>query len=211
MSADPQLCDIEVLSLAKIRSLSHCLARLIQNDRFQPELVIAIARGGVVPARFLCDYLNIYDLTCIRIAHYTGTDTTGQARLSIPLNTNIQGKSVLLVDDVDDTGDTLQLALNHLYPFEPAVLRVAVLHHKTVSRIIPQYYAEEVKHWRWITYPWAITEDVLALVKKMRPVPATINEAIEYLAHHHGMRISRTVMRDVYRLLPTELQQFRPG
>jgi hypoxanthine phosphoribosyltransferase len=193
--------DIEILSLAKIRNLSRRLARQIQTDRFRPELVIAIARGGFVPARLLCDYLDIYNLTCIRIAHYTGTDKAERARLSIPLNIDIRDMSVLLVDDVDDSGETLQLALTHLRSFGPAVVRSAVLHHKTVSSVVPEYYAEQVIHWRWITYPWAITEDMLSLIRKAHPIPADIETAIAYMAQTHGLRIPKTIMQDVYRLL----------
>jgi len=201
MTPDHQLSDIEVLTLAKIQNLSRQLARQIQADHFCPDVVIAIARGGFVPARLLCDYLDIYNLTCIRIAHYTGTDKTGQARLSIPLNIDIRGMSVLLVDDVDDTGDTLQLALTHLHSFSPALIRIAVLHHKTVASVVPDYYAEKVTHWRWITYPWAITEDVLGLVRKMQPIPANIDDAILRMNQDYGLHISKKVMADVYRLI----------
>ena len=204
MTSDHPLSNIDVLTLAKIQNLSRRLARQIQADRFRPELVIAIARGGFVPARLLCDYLDTYNLSCIRIAHYIGTDITEQASLSIPLNIDIRGMSVLLVDDVDDTGDTLQLALTHLRSFNPAVVRVAVLHHKTASSVAPDYYAEEVKHWRWITYPWAITEDILGLVRKMQPIPASIDAAIDGIRHDYGLHISQKVMEDVYRLLAIE-------
>lgn len=201
MTAVQQLRDIEVLPLTRTRSLSRRLARQVQADHFYPELVIAVARGGFVPARLLCDYLDIYNLTCIRIAHYTGTDKAERARLSIPLNIDIRDMSVLLVDDVDDSGETLQLALTHLRSFEPAVVRTAVLHHKTVSSVVPEYYAEEVIQWRWITYPWAVTEDVLSLIRKAHPLPADIDTAIAYMAKNHGLRISKTIMQDVYRLL----------
>ncbi|MBI1422396.1 MAG: phosphoribosyltransferase [Gammaproteobacteria bacterium] len=210
MTPGQTLRNIEVLSLAKIRDLSRRLARRIQADRFKPDIVIAIARGGFVPARLLCDYLDIYDLTGIRIAHYTGTEIQPQARLSIPLNIDVRAKTVLLVDDVDDTGDTLQLALEHLHGFAPTTVRVAVLHHKTTSRVVPDYLAEEVLRWHWITYPWAITEDVLGLVRKMQPVPTEVEEAVRRLAQDHGLRISKKVMEDVFRLLarkPSGLRQ----
>ena len=204
MTPDHLLSNIEVLTLAKIQNLSRHLARQIQAKHFCPELVIAIARGGFVPARLLCDYLDIYNLSCIRIAHYIGTDKSDQARLSIPLNIDIRGMSVLLVDDVDDSGDTLQLALTHLQGFQPAIIRVAVLHHKTASSVVPDYYAEQVTHWRWITYPWAITEDILGLVRKMRPTPAGIDDAIKRISQDYSLRISKKVMQDVYRLLMPE-------
>ncbi len=201
MTSDHPLNKIEVLSLTKVRNLSRRLAQQIQADNFSPEVVIAIARGGFVPARLLCDYLDIYNLSCIRVAHYTGTDISGQARLSIPLNIDIRDKSVLLVDDVDDTGDTLQLAMAHLHNFNPAVVRVAVLHHKIISSVVPDYFAVKVTQWRWITYPWAITEDMLGLVRKMRPAPVTVEDALLRLAQDYQLRISKQVMQDVFRLL----------
>jgi len=210
MTPDQPLRHIKVLSLSKIQTLSRRLARQIQADHFHPGLVIAIARGGFVPARLLCDYLDVYNLSCIRIAHYTGTEIQQQARLSIPLNIDIRDKSVLLVDDVDDTGDTLQLALNHLHSYSPARIRVAVLHHKIVSSVVPDYYAEKVTHWHWITYPWAITEDILGLVRKMRPLPANIDEAITRVAKMHGVRVSKQVMRDVFRLLTSSKDGVSP-
>jgi len=201
MPSAPSLHKIEVLSLANIQHLSRQLAGQIRAAHYRPDVVIAIARGGFVPARLLCDFLDIYNLTCIRIAHYTGTDIHEQARLSIPLNIDIRGMTVLLVDDVDDTGDTLQLALEHLESFAPATIRTAVLHHKNVSRIVPEYFAVEVREWRWITYPWAITEDILGLVRKINPPPATIDEAIACLKQEYGIHISKQTMGDVYCLL----------
>jgi len=191
----------EFLGLTKIQNLSRRLAQLIQADQFSPDIVIAIARGGFVPARLLCDYLEIYNLSCIRIVHYTGTEISGQARLSIPLNIDIRGMTVLLVDDVDDTGDTLQLALAHLHEFQPAIVRVAVLHHKIISSVVPDYFAVRVSRWRWITYPWAITEDMLNLVRRMHPVPASVDDAILQLARDYKLRVPEQVMQDVYRLL----------
>jgi len=204
MCPDQPLLHIEMLTLAKVQNLSRRLARRIQDSGFHPDIIIAIARGGFVPARLLCDYLDIYNLTCIRIAHYTGTEKGEQARLSIPLNIDIRDMAVLLVDDIDDSGDTLQLALDHLRGFNPAEIRIAVLHHKIISSVVPDYFAKKITHWRWITYPWAITEDLLGLVKKMQPAPTTVDETIARVAQDYGLRISETVMEDVYRLLKAE-------
>jgi hypoxanthine phosphoribosyltransferase len=85
---------------------------------------------------------------------------------------------VLLLDDSDDAGDTLQPALTHLRDFSPVDICVAVLHHKSISTVVPDYYAKNITQWRWITYPWAITEDLLGPVKKMRPAPVASDDAL---------------------------------
>lgn len=195
---------IQQLTLTQVQHLTRHLARQILGSRYRPDIVIAIARGGFVPARLLCDHLDIYNLTCIRIAHYTGTEKGEQARLSIPLNIDIRGMHVLLVDDIDDTGDTLQLALDHLRSFDPTEIRVAVLHHKIISKVVPDYYAKKITHWRWITYPWAITEDLLGLVRKMQPPPADPDEAITRIEHDYDLRVSQAVIQDVFRLFKPE-------
>ena len=114
----------ELVSWRRVAMLSNKLAQKIKQDQFKPDIVIAIARGGYVPARILCDRLDIYNLTSIRIAHYTGGSTKLElARLSIPLGIDIKGMQVLLVDDVTDTGDTFRLALEHVRSFNKFFVR----------------------------------------------------------------------------------------
>ena len=106
MNNEKKSLECELVSWHSTVKLSYKLAAMIKHDGFSPDIVIAIARGGYVPARIICDRLDIYDLASIRITHYTGgSSKQEQARLSIPLSIDISGMSVLLVDDVDDTGD----------------------------------------------------------------------------------------------------------
>jgi len=196
-----QAFKVEIISQQQVNRLVHRLAEKIRQDKFTPDIIVAIARGGYVPARLLCDLLDIYNLTSMRIAHYTGAQKSAQARLSIPLNLDVQGMRVLLVDDIDDTGETLQLALEHISPAGPAALKIAVLHHKTTSTCVPDYYAHKIIRWRWITYPWAVVEDVLGFVRRMQPPPAGIEEAITRVMQDYGIRVHKQTMQDVFRLL----------
>ena len=192
---------VKLVSSAMVTRLSRKLAHKIQDSNFNPDIVICIARGGYIPARLICDYLNIYNLTSIRIKHYTGSDKSETARLLEPLSIDIQGMNVLLLDDIDDTSDTLQLAQDYLKGLNPKEIKVAVLHHKISSTLTPDFFAQKIIRWRWITYPWAIVEDVLGFVKKMQPQPSTIEQAIERTAQDYGIKISKQVMQDVFRLL----------
>ncbi len=192
---------VELVSYAMVTRLSRKLAHKIQDSGFHPDIVICIARGGYVPARLICDYLNIYNLSSIRIKHYTGSAKSETARLLEPLSIDIQGMNVLLLDDIDDTSDTLQLAQDYLKGLNPKEIKIAVLHHKISSTLTPDFFAQKIIRWRWITYPWAIVEDVLGFVKKMQPQPSTIEQAIERTAQDYGIKISKQVMQDVFRLL----------
>lgn len=192
---------VEFITQHQVDRLVLKLARKILRDRFRPDIIVAIARGGYVPARLLCDLLDIYNLASMRIAHYTGAHKNAQAHLSIPLNIDVRGMRVLLVDDIDDTGDTLALAREHILSMHPAELRTAVLHHKTSSTSLPDYYAHKIIRWRWITYPWAVVEDVLGFVRRMQPPPTSMDEASARLAKDYNFRADKQIMQDVFRLL----------
>jgi hypoxanthine phosphoribosyltransferase len=201
MEYTSQLLEVELVSNATVVNLSRKLAHQVQDSGFVPDMVVCIARGGYMPARLMCDVLGIYNLSSIRIQHYTGTDKADKAELLDPLGCDITGMNVLLVDDVDDSGDTLQVALDYLQGLGPKAIKVAVLHHKTVSTLTPDFYTKKIVHWHWVIYPWAIVEDVLGFVKKMQPPPASIEEAIERVAQDYSINISKQVMGDVFRLL----------
>jgi len=188
----------EVVSWARVCRLASKLACAIRAADFHPDIVVAIARGGYVPARLLCDQLDLYNLVSLRIAHYTGAEKSGQARMVSPLGVDVRNKNVLLVDDVSDSGDTLQLALDNLRAQGPRQLRVAVLHHKQVASLVPDFYAKRVIRWRWITYPWAVVEDLSGFIRRMHPRPATLEEAAVRLQQDYRIRVSRQILEDVF-------------
>lgn len=190
--------ECELVEWDEVVSLTGKLAKQIHNAGFKPDIVIAIARGGFVPARLLCDYLDIYDLSCIRIAHYTGgPHKTEQARLTLPLNIDLTNLNVLLVDDVDDSGDTLQLAVEHIQGFSPAAVKIAVLHHKIVSKRIPDFFAKKQTHWRWITYPWAMIEDFKGFKQGLEPQPDTVQQAQQQIAEEYGVKPPLQTLEDI--------------
>ena len=156
---------------------------------------MAIARGGYVPARLLCDQLDIYNLTCIRITHYlAGAHKTPRAQLVEPLHVDISRANVLLVDDVDDSGDTLHLALQHLQSHQPAQLRTAVLHHKQLSCLVPDYFAHKIITWRWVTYPWALLEDITGFLARLDPPASSPEEAAKCLQAQFRLTLPKQVL-----------------
>ncbi len=193
-----QSMHCEMVTWGQVYRLSMRVAKKIQDSGFQPEVVIAIARGGFVPARILCDALNLYELESIRIGHYgAGANKAPEARLYSPLPQNLGGRRVLLVDDCSDTGDTLGLALERLRGCRPQAIKVALLHHKKVSPLAPDYYGRKVAAWRWLIYPWAVVEDLSGFLATMAPCPDSPEEALSQLALRHGLKVPRQTVNDV--------------
>lgn len=195
----------ELVSWAEVHRLARRLSFLIHQGDFTPDIVIAIARGGYIPARLVCDYLDIGNLTSVRIVHYrAGARRQKLARLTEGLGMDVHGQRVLIVDDVSDTGDTLVLARDHVADFGPAEVRIGVLHHKRVSAAAPDYYARKVMKWRWITYPWALIEDVSGFLARMEPRPNTTREALQRLETDYSIKVPERIIQDVFALMDHE-------
>ena len=160
-------CDI--LSWKAVAGDAKKLSRMIQDSAYNPHIVVAIGRGGLVPARILCDYMHIKDLTAIKVEHWGIAATPDEkAVIKFPLNADIKDKKVLLVDDITDTGDTLRVSIEYLKGFKPKRIRTAVLLHKTSSDVIPDYYVKKIAKWQWIIFPWHVWEDLTSFIKKIK-------------------------------------------
>jgi hypoxanthine phosphoribosyltransferase len=190
----------ELISWVRFHELARQLALAIGGAGFKPELIVAIGRGGYMPARILSDYLDVFDLADIRVEHYHGCHKERSARVRYPLAAETAGKRVLLVDDVSDSGDTFEAAIGHIRRRgEPGEFRTAVLHHKTVSRFTPDFYSVVVSEWRWIIYPWAVIEDLRSILREMDAPPLSIEEFARFLRAQHGIEADMEVLEDVLR------------
>lgn len=164
-----QIFRCEILSWNRAVRDTKRLSYIIKNSGYRPSILVAIGRGGFVPARVLCDYLHIKDLTAIKVEHWGITATPDKkAVIKYPLSADIKGKRVLLVDDTTDTGDTLRVSTGYLQSFGPEEVRTAVLIHKTCSAVTPDYYVRKVVKWKWIIFPWHLREDLTFLVKEIK-------------------------------------------
>lgn len=198
----------ELITWERFHALARRLALTILHAGYHPELIVAIGRGGYMPARIVSDYLDVFDLADIKIEHYHGMHKERIARVRYPLVAETAGKRVLLIDDVSDTGDTFEVAMRHLRERgEPGDIRTGVLHHKTVSSFTPDFYAEEVREWRWIVYPWAVMEDLRGFLRDMVPPPASVGDFALWLHEHQGIDVPRQTVEDVFMLHRLEEEQ----
>jgi hypoxanthine phosphoribosyltransferase len=172
---------------------------MIRESGYHPDIIVAIGRGGYIPARLLCDHLDMMALTGIKIEHYlAGTSRQKQAIIRYPLCTDIRDQQVLVVDDVNDSGDTIELAIQHLQTFQPREIRTAVMHHKAISNACVDYFAKKIIKWRWLIYPWAITEDISGFLESLSP--ETVEEAQQLLAEQFGIKIPSQRLKEIYAL-----------
>jgi hypothetical protein len=185
----------ELVSNDAVYDLAWTVAGKVRASRFEPDLVIAISRGGFTPARVLCDVLGIFNLTSMRVVHYRGpADMEPAATVKYPVCVPVAGQRLLVVDDVNDTGDTLKAARAHLEPLGPAEVRMAVLHEKAGSPVRAEYAGGVIGEWRWLIYPWAVVEDVGGFLRQMDPPPSDIREAQRRLRADYGLDVPLSLL-----------------
>ena len=101
-------------------------------------LFIAILNGSFMFASDLFKYLTIDAEICfIKLASYKGTKSSGQVITAIGLDTDINGRNVVILEDIIDTGKTLSQFLPQIRNQQPASLKIAVLLHKPDATVYP--------------------------------------------------------------------------
>lgn len=187
-----------IVPLEEVYTLSHQLSLEIMRENIAFDLVIAIARGGMLPARLFCDFLNIGQLTSLQIKHYTsGARQLESAKLLDPVRTSLKGKNVLLIDDVNDSGKTLRSAMEHVQTLEPALVKTAVIHQKKNDLFRADFVGNNLKTWKWLIYQWAATEDVLEFLQKDDMLESTPGQARNYLKETYELDIDSDLIRDI--------------
>lgn len=145
------------------------LAERVRSANAVPETVVGLTRGGWVPARLLCDRLGVRRLVSLRAQHWGVTATPdGNAQLTEGLSAPVGGQSVLVVDDITDTGESLALAATHVAEQRPSRLETAAFLHIAHSKFVPTYFAEEIPRgeWVWVVFPWNYWEDLASLAAR---------------------------------------------
>ncbi|TRM79754.1 phosphoribosyltransferase, partial [Sulfolobus sp. A20-N-F6] len=84
---------VKIVSWDEIIKLSMKLSEKMKNDDYIPDVIIAIARGGLVPSRLVADMLGVIDILSIKIEHWVETAShTPQAKIKYPYKVNLDGK-----------------------------------------------------------------------------------------------------------------------
>ncbi len=115
------------------------LAEQINHDyKGKKPLFIAILNGSFMFASDLFKSLNIEAEICfIKLASYKGTKSSGQVITAIGLDTDIVDRHVIIVEDIIDTGKTMNEFLPQLRHQQPASLAMAALLHKPTATVFP--------------------------------------------------------------------------
>lgn len=138
------------MSWSDVEKAVTALATTLERE-FVPDMIVGIARGGLIPAVRLSHLLGDKLLRMIHIKFYKGIDLR-QERPELLADVGKLPRKVLLVDDVADTGETLEFVLKHVKEMGAKEVKVATIAYKPKSRVKPDYYVFETD--KWIVFPW---------------------------------------------------------
>ena len=150
----------EVLSWESFGSASRELAEQVAASGYVPDVIMAIARGGLFIAGALGYDLDVKNLHVVNVEFYTGVDERLDMPVMlppVPAAVDLAGARVLIADDVADTGETLKL-VHDFCRDHVAEARIAVIYEKPRSLVKCDYV------WRstdlWIEFPWSMLPPV---------------------------------------------------
>jgi uncharacterized protein len=152
----------EILTWARFGEATRELAGQVAADGYRPDVVIAVARGGLTVAGALAYALGVKNCGAMNVEFYTGVDERLDVPVVLPPTldlVDVRGLRVLVADDVADTGHTLRL-VREVLAQHVAEARTAVLYRKPRSVVVPDYAWHETE--RWIVFPWSAEPPVTA-------------------------------------------------
>jgi hypoxanthine phosphoribosyltransferase len=128
-----------LITSEEIREKTAELARRITADYEGKDLLlVCVLKGGLM---FLADLMREIrlplEIDFMAVSSYgDGTESSGVVRILMDLETNIQGRNVLIVEDIIDTGRTLNYIIQNLRTRRPASLKICTLLNKPARRIL---------------------------------------------------------------------------
>lgn len=125
----------------RIKELSKQISEDYQN---KDVIMLCLLKGSVSYFAKLCENITIpVEYEFLRASSYHGANTTGDVKISYLSNESLEGKHIIIVEDIIDTGLTLSKILEILKNYKPASLEITTLLDKPARRkvqgIIPKY------------------------------------------------------------------------
>jgi len=153
--SESDLSEREILDWTSYGTAVRELAQIVVDDGYQPEMILAIARGGLFAAASLGYAMGVKNIYVMNVEYYTGVDE----RLDVPVMlppyvdfVDLKDAKVLIADDVADTGATLEVVRDHCLE-RVGEVRSAVLYEKSHSLVKCEYVWKRTD--RWINFPWS--------------------------------------------------------
>lgn len=188
--------DYEVPTWNQIYDMLLSLAQKTQSQNYRPDIIVGIARGGLVPARILTDLLETPQLDFIQVEFYTDIQQTLQKPiLKKTLTTQVSCKKTLIVDDIADTGESLKLAKTHLQQQGASQIKTVTLYQKPQSITTPDFYEKQTTN--WVVFPWEPKETLRKIIQKQQGKRALNQEVAKLIKAGLPKQLAEKLLKDM--------------
>jgi uncharacterized protein len=136
----------------------HSMYRTMHLEGFKPDVVVGITRGGLIPSVYVSHYFDV-DLVTINVSFRDTKVLEPTTEIEELLKA---GRTILLVDDICDSGETLEFIYNQLQQTVPdrldTQMKTAVLiHNEGCQTFTPEYSGTTINKSEqdvWVCFPW---------------------------------------------------------
>lgn len=123
-----------------LKAVHKLAARMNEDLKGQNPLFLCVLNGSFI---FAADLLKKIDIDCgisfIKLASYQGTSSTGDVRTLVGLDEDINGRTIVIIEDIVDTGNTIVALVEQLTNLNPRDIKIATLLFK------PEAYEKDIK------------------------------------------------------------------
>lgn len=145
----------EILTWELFGTASRGLAQMVADDGYEPDMILSIARGGLLIGGALGYALSVKNTYTMNVEFYTGVDERLEVPRILPPAPDFYDQShskILIADDVADTGHTLK-SVREFVGDQVADVRTAVIYEKSHSVVKCDYVWKRTD--QWINFPWS--------------------------------------------------------
>ncbi len=134
------------------------IVHMMKRDHFQPDIIVSLARSGLIPAAMISYCLGNKQLYVVKVdfsktqIHGNLQDLRSRPILSQRIKRSLKDLKILVVDEMTVSGETLKLVSKYLATKHPRQIKYAVLYQQPWSQFKPDYYGRRIT--AWPLYPW---------------------------------------------------------
>jgi hypoxanthine phosphoribosyltransferase len=134
------------------------IAEDVIKSNVLPDMIVSVGRGGMVPARILSDRLGVDNVQLFSIKLYRGVGQRNNKPTIGNFSVDIQDKNILLVDDILDSGISIESVINHMQSKRPKSIKTATLLCRKSNKRKSTFFADDCEDGTWIVFPWEENE-----------------------------------------------------
>ncbi len=144
---------VKKISWDDIEGAVENIARQIKKEKFEADYIIGIASGGIVPLGLLAKKLQLKNILTLTARSYAG-EKQEELKVTYLPEVDLQGKKILLVDELVDSGQTLEkITKIILEKYQPSQLKTATLAiNKQNCKFMPDFFS--IASENWVVFPW---------------------------------------------------------